>query len=63
MIIELTELLKKIKNNEDVIKNILNVTWDIYHIRLIEQIFYMIILNKRESKLFYLILVQLIKDL
>lgn len=29
---------KKLKNNSDIIKNILNVTWDIYHIRLIEQI-------------------------
>ena len=29
---------KKLKNNSDIIKNVLNVTWDIYHIRLIEQI-------------------------
>lgn len=29
---------KKLKNNSDIIKNILNVTWDIYHIRLIERI-------------------------
>lgn len=29
---------KKLKNNSNIIKNILNVTWDIYHIRLIEQI-------------------------
>lgn len=27
---------KKLKINSDIIKNILNVTWDIYHIRLIE---------------------------
>ena len=31
-------VFKKIKNNTDVIKNILNVVWDIYHIRLVEQI-------------------------
>lgn len=31
-------VFKKIKNNTDVIKNILNVAWDLYHIRLIEQI-------------------------
>lgn len=31
-------VFKKIKNNTDVIKNILNVAWDIYHIRLVEQI-------------------------
>ncbi|MCI8427093.1 MAG: hypothetical protein HFJ03_06125 [Lachnospira sp.] len=29
---------KKLKNNSDIIKNILNVTWDIYHIKLIENI-------------------------
>lgn len=29
---------KKIKNNTDIIKNILNVAWDLYHIRLVEQI-------------------------
>ena len=29
---------KKLKNNADIIKNILNVTWDIYHIRLIDRI-------------------------
>lgn len=29
---------KKLKSNSDIKKNILNVTWDIYHIRLIEQI-------------------------
>lgn len=29
---------KKLKNNSDIIKNVLNVTWDIYHIRLIEEI-------------------------
>ena len=40
---------KKIKNNEDVIKNILNVTWDIYHIRLIEQIMLYDNLNKRDQ--------------
>ena len=40
---------KKIKNNEDVINNILNVTWDIYHIRLIEQIFLYDNLNKRDQ--------------
>ncbi|MBC6011430.1 hypothetical protein [Holdemanella hominis] len=32
------KVFKKIKNNNDVIKNILNVAWDIYHIRLVEQI-------------------------
>lgn len=32
------KVFKKIKNNDDVIKNILNVAWDIYHIRLVEQI-------------------------
>ena len=31
-------VFKKIKNKTDVIKNILNVAWDIYHIRLVEQI-------------------------
>ena len=31
-------VFKKINNNTDVIKNILNVAWDIYHIRLVEQI-------------------------
>lgn len=31
-------VFKKIKNNTDVIKNILNVAWDLYHIRLVEQI-------------------------
>ena len=31
-------VFKKIKNNTDVIKNILNGVWDIYHIRLVEQI-------------------------
>ncbi len=31
------ETFKKLKINSDIIKNILNVTWDIYHIRLIEQ--------------------------
>lgn len=31
---------KKLKNNSDIIKNILNVTWDIFHIRLIEQIMF-----------------------
>ena len=30
------KVFKKIKNNTDVIKNILNVAWDIYHIRLVE---------------------------
>lgn len=29
---------KKLKSSPDIIKNILNVTWDIYHIRLLEQI-------------------------
>lgn len=29
---------KKLKSNANIIKNILNVTWDIYHIRFIEQI-------------------------
>lgn len=29
---------KKLKKNSDIIKNILNVTWDIYHIRIIENI-------------------------
>lgn len=32
------KVFKKIKSNDDVIKNILNVAWDIYHIRLVEQI-------------------------
>lgn len=32
------KVFKKIKSNGDVIKNILNVAWDIYHIRLVEQI-------------------------
>lgn len=32
------KVFKKIKNNGDVIKNILNVAWDILHIRLVEQI-------------------------
>lgn len=32
------KVFKKIKNNTDIIKNILNVAWDIYHTRLIEQI-------------------------
>lgn len=40
---------KKIKNNEDVIKNILNVTWDLYHIRLIEQIMLYDNLNKKDE--------------
>lgn len=30
-------VFKKLKNNSDITKNILNVTWDIYHIRLVEQ--------------------------
>lgn len=29
---------KKLKKNADIIKNILNVTWDLFHIRLVEQI-------------------------
>lgn len=32
------KVIKKIKSNDDVIKNILNVAWDIFHIRLVEQI-------------------------
>lgn len=32
------KVFKKIKSNDEVIKNILNVAWDIYHIRLVEQI-------------------------
>lgn len=32
------KVFKKIKSNDNVIKNILNVAWDIYHIRLVEQI-------------------------
>lgn len=32
------KVFKKIKKNTDVIKNILNVAWDIYHIRLVEEI-------------------------
>lgn len=32
------KVFKKIKSNDDVIKNILNVAWDIFHIRLVEQI-------------------------
>lgn len=31
-------VFKKIKNSTDIIKNILNVAWDLYHIRLVEQI-------------------------
>lgn len=32
------KVFKKIKSNDKVIKNILNVAWDIFHIRLVEQI-------------------------
>ena len=35
---QIHKVFKKIKSNADVIKNILNVAWDIYHIRLVEQI-------------------------
>lgn len=31
-------VFKKLKSNSDIIKNILNVAWDIYHINLVEEI-------------------------
>ena len=31
------KIFQKLRNNSDIIKNILNVTWDVFHIRLMEQ--------------------------
>lgn len=39
---------KKLKGNPDIIKNILNVTWDIYHIRLLEQIMFLDNIKNRD---------------
>ncbi|MFQ8602349.1 MAG: hypothetical protein ACLSAO_04580 [Anaerovoracaceae bacterium] len=41
-------VFKKIKSNDDVIKSILNVAWDIYHISLVEQI--MLIKNMKNTE-------------
>jgi len=52
--IRTNKTFKKLTNNSNVMKNILNVSWDIYHIRLIEQIMQIDYKYKKEKDIIVL---------